>query len=142
MLKCHLEAADMWRKPHCIKTVVRQDSQGRSAEYKANIVYRRKKIPCFLAVCKQDQGVCLWRELFANRKPLPVIQEAVLMHNRCSAELSKESSNWKDIFLEHCGLTEDKQVSRCVGSSRKIDYCAGTSQRFEPWNVCYPGVVQ
>lgn len=43
-------------------------------------------------------------------------------------------------FSEHGELTEDKQVSRSVGSSRKTDYCTGISQRFELCDVGYlPG---
>lgn len=102
---------------------------------------QEKKAPCFLAVWNWDQGVCLWAEPFTNRGRLPVIQETFLMHSRCSSDLSKESSDGEDIFFsEHCKLTEDKQVSRSVGSSRKTDYFTGISQRFELRVVGYlPG---
>jgi len=63
------------------------------------------------------------------------------MHSRCSSDLGEESDNWEDIFSDHCELTEDKQVPRSVGSSRKADCCAGIIQRFEPRDVGYlPGV--
>lgn len=70
-----------------------------------------------------------------------MIQETFLMHSRCSSDLSKESSDREDFFFsEHGELTEDKQVSRSVGSSRKTDYCTGISQRFELCDVGYlPG---
>lgn len=103
---------------------------------------RRKKTHVFWQHETETRVFCLWREPFANREELPVIGEAFPMHNRCSSDLSEERGNWEDIFSERCELTEDERVSRSVGSSRKIDYCIGVSQRFEPCDVGYPGVMQ
>ena len=67
------------------------------------------------------------------------MREAFLTHSRCSSDLKKAATG-RTFFSKHCELTEDKQVSRLVGSSRKTDHCTELSQRFEPHDVGYlPG---
>lgn len=142
MLKCHPEATDMWRKPHCIKIAVRQDSQRRSVEYKTNIVYGRKKHHVFWQYVSKSRVFVYGESCLQTGNGCQRYKKQLWCITGAPQTSAKKAATGRTFFSERCELTEDKQVSRCVGSSRKIDYCTGISQKFEPRDGGYPGVVQ
>lgn len=134
----------MWRKPHCIPIAVRQDSQWRSVEHKANSVFRRK-INMFSGTVKLRPGCLFMERAICKQGNAASDQSSFLMHSRCSSDLSEESGNREDffaccLFFEHSELTEDKQFSRSVGSSRRTRRCIGVTKGLSHamWDI-YPG---
>lgn len=127
----------MWRKPHCTKIAVRQDSQWRSAEYKANIVLRGKEIHVFWQYENKIRVFFYEESHFQTGKGCQWYEELLWCITGAPQTWAEEAATGRMFLSAYCELTEGKQVSRSVGCSRKTDYCTGISHGFQPWDVGY-----